>query len=172
MCEALAVQAAAVTDKLRAAATKAKPLSEVAIMDALDRLVAPAREEGEWISTIDLVEDGTRLRVVAQGGPGKCGAECKTVAMAAADVLDSVDTDLAEALWAGRLQGEAAVVDWLCRTATDACRAAPPPPAPHPPAGGSVRARGRADRPDAAHHGVAQGHGDERHAVRPQQRVK
>ena len=100
VCEALAVQAAAVTDKLRADATKAKPLSEVAIMDALDRLVAPAREEGEWISTIDLVEDGTRLRVVAQGGPGKCGTECKTVAMAAADVLDSVDTDLAEALWA------------------------------------------------------------------------
>jgi len=99
VCEALAGKAEAVASDLRARATPAAPFTEGALIDALERLTQPTADEGEWIASIDLVEDGKRLRVVEMGALGVCGQECKTAAMAAAAVLDAVDTDLAEELW-------------------------------------------------------------------------
>ena len=129
VCEALAAQAAAAAAKLRSEATPASPLTEVKIIDALEKLTDATTEEGEWMATIDLVEDGTKLTVVQHPTPGVCGAECKTVAMAASSVLDAVDTDLGELLWRQPGATAAGVAAWLCREATSAC-AKPPPPLP------------------------------------------
>ena len=45
------------------------------------------------------VESGDKLTLVEQEGLGVCGAECKTIAKAAEEVLGDRDTDLGELLW-------------------------------------------------------------------------
>ena len=135
VCEALASQAVAAAAKLRREATPASPLTEVKIIDALEKLTDASTEEGEWMATIDLVEDGTKLRVVQHPTPGVCGAECKTVAMAASSVLDAVDTDLGELLWRQPGATPAGVAAWLCREATSACAKPAPTLPPTRPAG-------------------------------------
>jgi hypothetical protein len=51
------------------------------------------------------VESGDRLTLVEQEGLGVCGAECKTIATAAEEVLGDRDTDLGELLWKVRCAG-------------------------------------------------------------------
>ena len=65
----------------------------------VERMADPAKDEGEWVAKIDLVEDGTRLRLAEQAQMGKCGTECKTVQRVASDLLQDHDTDMAEHLF-------------------------------------------------------------------------
>ena len=65
----------------------------------VEKLTDPAKDEGEWIAMIDLVESGDALKLVEQEGVGKCEAECKTIQRAAEEVTDTADTDMAEKLW-------------------------------------------------------------------------
>ncbi len=55
----------------------------------VERMADPAKEEGEWVARIDLVEDGPRLRLAEMPQLGKCGAECKTVQRGAAELLQA-----------------------------------------------------------------------------------
>ena len=93
----------------------------------------PDTTAGEWLAKLDLVEAGTRLKVVEQPRPGKCGTECRTAARACLEALGDRDTDLAEAIFAQRADvaasGRAALERLICRELGDAC-AAPPPPLP------------------------------------------
>ena len=94
----------------------------------------PDSEPGEWITKLDMVEDGSRIKLVAQPGPGKCGVECRTVARACVDVLGDSDTDLSEALYAKMSSsGGGLTRGWLepllCHSLSKAC-AAPPPRVP------------------------------------------
>ncbi len=68
----------------------------------MERMADPAKAEGEWVAMVDLVEDGPRLRLAEQAKLGKCGAECKTVQRAAAELLEAHDTDMAERLFQAR----------------------------------------------------------------------
>ena len=76
------------------------------------------------------MERGSKLAVVEQEVPGKCGTECRTVARACEGLLGDWDTDLAEALFAQSAEEGSSRV-WLeqrlCRELTGACKSAPPP---------------------------------------------
>ena len=69
------------------------------MIELVERLSNPAKEEGEWVSKLDLVESGAVLKVVEQEEVGKCGTECKTVQRAAEQIVEYADTDMAERLW-------------------------------------------------------------------------
>lgn len=72
---------------------------EIDLLEKIEKLTNPLKDEGEWITYLDLVESGEKLLVKEQSGPGKCGTECKTVQKAAVDILEDIDTDIAEKLW-------------------------------------------------------------------------
>lgn len=74
-------------------------LQESDVLELVERLSNPAKDDGDWISKIDLVESGSTLKVVEMEDVGKCGVECKTVQRAAEQIVEYADTDLAELLW-------------------------------------------------------------------------
>ena len=74
-------------------------LEELVILEMAEKMGDPAKDEGEWIAKIDLVEDGKKLKLVEHEELGKCREECKTVQRAAQEVLSDHDTDIAEKLW-------------------------------------------------------------------------
>ena len=74
-------------------------LQENDVLDLVERLANPAKDDGDWITKIDLVESGSTLKVVEMEDVGKCGAECRTVQRAAEQIVEYTDTDLAELLW-------------------------------------------------------------------------
>ena len=41
-------------------------LGELEVLDIVEQLANPSKDEGEWIARIDLVESGTKLKLVEQ----------------------------------------------------------------------------------------------------------
>ena len=41
-------------------------LSELEVLEIVEQLANPSKDEGEWIAKIDLVESGTKLKLVEQ----------------------------------------------------------------------------------------------------------
>ena len=74
-------------------------LEELVILEMVEKMGDIAKDEGEWIAKIDLVEDGKKLKLVEHEELGKCREECKTIQRAAQEVLSDYDTDIAEKLW-------------------------------------------------------------------------
>ena len=72
---------------------------ELQILELVERMGNPSKDEGEWIAKIDLVESGKALKLEEQEQLGKCGPECKTIQKAVEDILEEHDTDIAEKLW-------------------------------------------------------------------------
>ena len=72
---------------------------ELQILELIEKMGNPSKDEGEWIAKIDLVESGKALKLEEQEELGKCGAECKTIQKAVEDILEEHDTDIAEKLW-------------------------------------------------------------------------
>jgi len=87
------------------------------------------------MAAYDLVEVGPALTLARQPGPGVCGVECRTLAMAVSDALDAADTDLAERLYAATAGGSPApdLSTWLCGGADGGCGACDSKPPPLPP---------------------------------------
>lgn len=77
----------------------AAQLEEMAVIELMEHISDPTKDQGEWIAKIDLVESGNKLLVEEQSELGDCGVECKTVQKAAMEIIGDHDTDLAEELW-------------------------------------------------------------------------
>ena len=73
------------------------------MIEMVEKVTNPNKDEGGWIMAIDLVESGDKLLVKEMEQPGTCGTECKTVQRAAEEVVESADTDMAEKLWQVRI---------------------------------------------------------------------
>ena len=102
-------------------------LTEAEILEAVEAMADPDAESGEWLAHFDLEVKNEKLKIKDMGERGKCGARCRTVAMAVADCLSGADTDLAERLWRGGSAAEAEeVAKWLCREETGVCTDSPP----------------------------------------------
>ncbi len=71
----------------------------MAVIELMEHITDPTKDQGEWVAKIDLVESGDKLLVQEQDQLGDCGVECKTVQRAAEDIVGDRDTDLAEELW-------------------------------------------------------------------------
>lgn len=74
-------------------------VKELDLLEKIEKIANPLKNEGEWISYLDIVEDGDRLVLKEMKQEGKCGTECKTIQKAAEGILESADTDIAEKLW-------------------------------------------------------------------------
>ncbi|PSC76362.1 DUF3456 domain [Micractinium conductrix] len=96
------------------------------VIDKMERITTAWRPEGEWIARLDLVEEGDRLAVAEMEAVGNCGGECKTIQLAAEQVVGEHDTDMAEALFTGK-KSRAQFNNWLCYELTGGCRSKPPP---------------------------------------------
>ncbi|KAK9810765.1 hypothetical protein WJX73_005789 [Symbiochloris irregularis] len=129
VCELLAKHAHRQVKAKRDELAPGKKLLESDVLELVERLSNPAKDDGDWISKVDLVESGSVLKVVEMDETGKCGVECKTVQRAAEQIVEYTDTDLAELLWQGKLS-RAQLTKWLCREATKSCvKKTPPLPA-------------------------------------------
>ena len=88
----------------------------------MEKSCDPDKEEGEWISKIDVQQqkDGF-LKLSEQSNYGKCRRECKTVSKACEDSVSEVDTDLAELLWRNELS-LSKLINEVCYSLSSACR--------------------------------------------------
>jgi len=107
---------------------KGKKLTEMDVLEKIEKVCSASDKAGEWIITKDLQEKGTTLRVVDMGKEnyGACGTECKTIVMACEDILGRRDTDVAEYLFTTAKSAKD-VREWLCKEETSTCRKAAPP---------------------------------------------
>ncbi|EIE23021.1 hypothetical protein COCSUDRAFT_6458, partial [Coccomyxa subellipsoidea C-169] len=126
VCEAVGKNAYRQVKSARDALKPGKKLEELVILEMVEKMGDPAKDEGEWIAKIDLVEDGKKLKLVEHEELGKCREECKTVQRAAQEVLSDHDTDIAEKLWQGKMS-RSQFSNWLCYDVTGACKQKPPP---------------------------------------------
>jgi hypothetical protein len=74
-------------------------VTEMEVIEKMEKVAQYDAEPGEWITKIDLVESGSTLKLVEHEELGECSSECKTIQRAAQDIVDSYDTDMAEMLW-------------------------------------------------------------------------
>lgn len=109
-----------------------KKLDALQVLDTIESLCEPKQKTGRWMRKIDLVERLRKLRLIEQEGQQECKRECRTMALACRDVLDGVETELAERLYSLRKDGKEVAVkdveDWLCAKrsgASDVCRKTP-----------------------------------------------
>jgi len=138
-CEAAARHMLRATQKLRDNATKANPMREADILDMLEGMCDPDAEGGDWITYIDLQEDGTKLRLVDMPRPRECESECRTIARSCADLLEKADlVELSEALWSGNRRAHVQQV--LCYDQTRACAKKTPPMPEDRPVGAPYKA--------------------------------
>lgn len=127
VCEAFVKQAINVTKRLREAATASKKLDDGDILDALEALCKVDSDSGDWITHYDIVEDGSKLKLVDTEKVGKCKTECRTIARACEEVQDNIDlTELSEALYHGK-KSRSQLSNWVCYELSNACSKKPPP---------------------------------------------
>ncbi|KAL4423180.1 hypothetical protein ABPG77_000313 [Micractinium sp. CCAP 211/92] len=126
VCELLAKNAWKQVKDMANAANASHPLKEEAVIERMERIGVAWRPEGEWIAGLDLVEEGDRLAVKEMGVVGNCLGECKTIQLAAEQIIGEHDTDIAEVLFARR-KTRAQFSNWLCYELSGACRSKPPP---------------------------------------------
>ena len=74
-------------------------LDEMSIIEMVEKMSKPSKDEGEWIAKTDIEESGSMLKLVEHDDVGECNSDCKTIAKAVEAVIGDSDTDIAEELW-------------------------------------------------------------------------
>lgn len=127
VCETYVKHAVRSVKKMRDEATPSHKVREVDILESLEHMCDPDVDDGDWISTYDIVEEGTQLKLVETGAPSSCNSECRTIARACENLIEEVDlTELSGKLYSGTLQ-RAALTNWMCREESDYCSSKVPP---------------------------------------------
>lgn len=97
-------------------------LSEDTILEEIEKLCNPQQEAGYWIRELDIQEANGQIKLVGQNGKkGECRRECHTLTKACEESINVVDTDLAEALYRGKLT-LSQLTNQVCHEQTDACK--------------------------------------------------
>jgi len=102
-----------------------KKLPEIDIIERVENVCDPEKTAGEWITHLDMLEDGDKIKLVYHEAPSKCESECRTIAKACEEVMGDSDTDLAEAMYKGDMQ-RAKLTNLLCHDLADVCTSKPP----------------------------------------------
>jgi len=102
---------------------------EGAVQEFVEKMCNPLKPEGEWVSKIDLVQEGQQLQLATQPQHGKCQKECRTVEAVCEDVLDKADTQFTEILYAAVKEGTTMeqTQRYICNRAAGVCKKKPPP---------------------------------------------
>ena len=56
----------------------------------------PLKPEGDWVSKIDLIQEGDQLLLGMQPTHGHCKKECRTIEYTCEGVIDKADTEFTE----------------------------------------------------------------------------
>ncbi|KAL1500615.1 hypothetical protein AB1Y20_013267 [Prymnesium parvum] len=102
---------------------------EGAVQEYVEKMCNPLKPEGEWVSKIDLVQEGEQLLLGMQPTHGHCERECRTIEQACNDVLDKADTEFTEILYASVKEKSPLeqVQRYICNRAAGVCKKKPPP---------------------------------------------
>jgi len=102
---------------------------EGAVQEFIEKMCNPLKPEGEWVTHIDLVQEGDQLQLATQPSYGKCKKECRTIEYACDEVLDKADTDFTEVLYNGVKDKTPIdkVQRYICNRAAGVCKKKPPP---------------------------------------------
>ncbi|KAF5743039.1 hypothetical protein HS088_TW09G01101 [Tripterygium wilfordii] len=125
VCEKIATQLYQQVQKKQAQISP-KKISEYQIIEIAENVCNLKKEEADWITRIDIVEQGDKLELVEQDTEGICNSECKTIERACEEVMGYSDTDVAEYLYTAKPQ-IGSLVDYLCKDLTGSCIGKPPP---------------------------------------------
>lgn len=126
VCEHLAKNVWKQARDLLKSSKPSKKITEFDIIELIEKATTSWRDEGNWITKLDLVESGDKLLLKQMDEDGECGVECKTIERAAEAIMGEHDTDLAEALFTGKLN-RAQLTNWLCHELSGACKRKPKP---------------------------------------------
>ena len=97
-CESLVSAAHRRFAELRKGSKKA--LSEEDAMSVVETVCDPEADGGAWLRSLDLQEQGRRLRLVKQAEDGPCGVECATLRLACQALMEEGwENELGEALY-------------------------------------------------------------------------
>mmetsp|Transcript_82251 Transcript_82251/g.199589 ORF Transcript_82251/g.199589 Transcript_82251/m.199589 type:complete len:278 (-) Transcript_82251:82-915(-) len=101
---------------------------EGAVQEYMDKICNPLKPEGEWITYIDLKQQGGELQLAKQPQYGKCHKECRTLEQACNDVLDKADTEFTEILYTAVKEKTPLdkVQRYICNRAAGVCKKKPP----------------------------------------------
>jgi len=140
---------------------------EGAVQEFVEKMCNPLKPEGEWVSMIDLAQEGEQLQLATQPTAGKCLKECRTVEAVCEQVLDKADTQFTEILYEAVKEGSTLeqTQRYICNRAAGVCKKKAPPPEGDARVRREVSASDRGGEADAGHAGKPQGDGDERHDV-------
>jgi hypothetical protein len=101
---------------------------EFAVQEYVEKICNPLKPEGEWITYIDLKQQGGELQLAKQPTNGKCQKECRTLEQACNDVLDKADTEFTEILYTAVKEKTPLdkVQRYICNRAAGVCKKKPP----------------------------------------------
>ena len=102
---------------------------EGAVQEYLEKMCNPLKPEGEWVSKIDLIQEGDQLQLGMQPTHGHCEKECRTIERACDDVIDKADTEFTEILYSAIKEKTPLekVQRYICNRAAGVCKKKPPP---------------------------------------------
>mmetsp|Transcript_31686 Transcript_31686/g.34644 ORF Transcript_31686/g.34644 Transcript_31686/m.34644 type:complete len:265 (+) Transcript_31686:65-859(+) len=110
---------------------KKTPLEEVKILEVIENICKPAKDNGAWIRKLDISETTNSkkkyLSIVEPGGVAKCQSECLTIAKSCEDLFENdLDMDdLSALLWKKSMTIDDAQ-EKICRKLTKRCGEFPP----------------------------------------------
>ena len=102
---------------------------EGAVQEFVEKMCNPLKPEGEWVTMIDLQQEGEQLLLASQPTHGKCQKECRTIEATCEDILDKADTEFTEILYAAIKDGHTVeqAQRYICNRAAGVCKKKPPP---------------------------------------------
>jgi len=102
---------------------------EHAVQEYLEKMCNPLKPEGDWVSKIDLVQEGDQLQLASQPMHGHCQKECRTVEQACNDIIDKADTEFTEILYQSVKEDTPLdkVQRYICNRAAGVCKKKAPP---------------------------------------------
>lgn len=101
---------------------------EGAVQEFVEKMCNPLKPEGEWVTKIDLVQEGDQLLLAQQPTHGKCQKECRTIEAVCDDVLDKADVEFTEILYKA-VQEKSSIEQtqrYICNRAAGVCKKKPP----------------------------------------------
>ncbi|KAJ6435280.1 hypothetical protein OIU84_000464 [Salix udensis] len=101
-------------------------ISEYQVIEIAEKVCNLKKEEADWIMKLDIMEQGDKLELIEQETEGQCNSECKTIEQTCQQVMDYVDTDIAEYIFTTKPQIDL-LVKHLCKDLTNSCSKKPPP---------------------------------------------
>ena len=95
----------------------------------MDRVCDVESKEGSWMAATDIVKQGEELKLIYIK-PGTCRRECRTMARACEQIVESIDEEIAQAMHKAVVAGQSVgmAAQRVCNKLTKVCKKGATPP--------------------------------------------